>query len=138
MSTNSHRTGGLSHNPLLQRTEPIEVTTPQQAGIPADTPAGTPADPQARVPASLPAVAPVSPSTRRMKFTFYFPEDQLDRLDQTWSQLRQRTRGTKRHISKSQFVSAALERLLEEYDRTPDAVIEDLVARPPLAEQPAA
>jgi len=68
---------------------------------------------------------PVDASTRvhvehsdsRSKFTFYFSQSQLDRLDDMWSTVRKKTRGRKTKISKSSIVGHALEQLLEKLKR---------------------
>jgi len=59
---------------------------------------------------------------RSLKFTFYFSEEQLDRLDQVWETLRRSRRRPRRRISKSQFVRLALDNLLDEFEKDPDQV----------------
>ena len=121
---NSKKTGGLTHNPLLTRTEP----SPLPAGAPS-----TPVDMHTRIPAypqtdvDGPSATAVEASERASKFTFYFTPQQLDRLDNAWAQLRRRHRGTKQRASKSQFVRVALDRLLDDFERNPDDVIELLL-----------
>jgi hypothetical protein len=56
------------------------------------------------------------------RFTFYFTQEQLDRLDEVWTTLRRRTRGTGQRVSKSQFVRVALDRLLDDFDADPGGV----------------
>lgn len=95
-------------NPLLQRTEePEPPRTPAPAAAPA------PAPPPAPEPAGG---APV-------KFTFYFQPDQLRRLDDLWLRAKLQYRAK---INKSEFVRLALDRLIDEFDRDPERVLQDL------------
>jgi hypothetical protein len=106
----------LGTNPLLTRTEPsTEVKTPASAA-PTPEPAVTPVDPQAR--------GRVDTSTS--KFTFYFTDEELDRLDVVWQQLRRGSRRSGQRLTKSHVVRVALDRLLDEYDRDPERVISEL------------
>lgn len=130
------KTTGLAHNPLLARTDtkdepaaasgaratpdwtgtqlPTEELTQEQVdtstGIHVDNQAGTHVDTPTRI------------LGRSLKFTFYFSEEQLDRLDQVWETLRRSRRRPRRRISKSQFVRLALDNLLDEFEKDPDQV----------------
>lgn len=118
MSTNPKKIGGLARNPLLTRTENTESTPP-----PSDAPAtAEPID--ARLPADTQTRQRVDAPTS--KFTFYFTEEQLDRLDDVWEQLRRANRRGGQRLTKSHVVRVALDRLLDEYDRDPDGVMADL------------
>lgn len=112
MSHNIKKSGGLNFNPLLSRTEAAPATVPL---VDDRDPGGRLAPPTA---AAGPAAAVVP-----IKFTFYYTPEQLDRLDLAWSVFRRRTRGSGRPLSKSLFVRVALDRLLDDFDRDPDAVI---------------
>ncbi|HUG16220.1 MAG TPA: hypothetical protein VMM78_14545 [Thermomicrobiales bacterium] len=103
------RTGGLARNPLLTRTDGPEATP----AIPVETP----------VPAGAQSPATVQPAAATQKFTFYFTEEQLERLDDVWERLRRDSRRSKQRVSKSLFVRVALDRLLEEFERDPEQVI---------------
>ena len=111
------RTGGLNHNPLLGRTEPPAADT------------RTPVDPHTRVPVSVPdsGAAMQELSEKASKFTFYFTPQQLERLDNAWEIMRRRSRGQKQRPSKSRFVRVALDRLLDDFERNPEGVM-DLVS----------
>jgi hypothetical protein len=111
------RTGGLNHNPLLGRTEPPSDDT------------RTPVDPHTRVPVSVPeaGAAMQELSEKASKFTFYFTPQQLERLDNAWEIMRRRSRGQKQRPSKSRFVRVALDRLLDDFERNPEGVM-DLVS----------
>jgi hypothetical protein len=61
------------------------------------------------------------------KFTFYFTPQQLERLDNAWEIMRRRSRGQKQRPSKSRFVRVALDRLLDDFERNPEGVM-DLVS----------
>ncbi len=130
------KTTGLAHNPLLARTdtkdEPAAASgaraTPDRTGtqLPteevthehADTSTSTHVDSQAGTPVDMPTRI----LDRSLKFTFYFSEEQLDRLDQVWETLRRSRRRPRRRISKSQFVRLALDNLLDEFEKDPDQV----------------
>ncbi len=130
------KTTGLAHNPLLARTdtkdEPAAVSgaraTPDRTGtqLPAeevthehvDTSTGIHVDSQAGTHVDTPTRI----LDRSLKFTFYFSEEQLDRLDQVWETLRRSRRRPRRRISKSQFVRLALDNLLDEFEKDPDQV----------------
>ena len=111
------RPGGMSHNPLLTRTEPGGDTRP-----PVSPPTSTPV----HTIDAMPVGQPVAASDRASKFTFYFTPDQLDRLDDVWEQMRKRRRRGRRP-SKSRFVRVALDRLLDDFARNPDNVMALLV-----------
>ena len=102
------KTTGLAHNPLLARTdtkdEPAAVsgawTTPDRTGTPlpaeevtqeqVDTSTSTLVDSQAGIHVDTPTRI----LDRSLKFTFYFSEEQLDRLDQVWETLRRSRRSS--------------------------------------------
>ena len=111
------RTGGLNHNPLLGRTEPPSDDT------------RTPVDPHTRMSVSVPEAGPTMQelSEKASKFTFYFTPQQLERLDNAWEIMRRRSRGQKQRPSKSRFVRVALDRLLDDFERNPEGVM-DLVS----------
>ena len=115
MST--RKSGGLGSNPLLTRTEPERAT-----GRPVDPVAPEMIDTRQHV--DTQARGRVDTSTS--KFTFYFTEEQLDRLDAVWQQLRRANRHSGQRLSKSHVVRVALDRLLDEFDQDPDAVIAEL------------
>ncbi len=132
---NPKRAGGLNHNPLLTRTEPApEVAAPDEARTPVGVPTRLPSDMQAsahvhkptRPLADTPTRAVSDGGERASKFTFYFTEQQLERLDAVWEQLRRRGRSRGQRPSKSQFVRVALNRLLDDFERDPEAVIQQL------------
>jgi hypothetical protein len=114
----ARKTGGLNFNPLLSRTEPAVPSETGQTTEPTSTQVDTPTSTQ------------VDTSVGAIKFTFYFTPKQLDRLDQAWAVFRRQTRGTGRRMSKSQFVRLALDRLLDDFDRDPEEVINLLVQQP--------
>ena len=107
------KTTGLAHNPLLARTdmkdEPAAVSgaraTPDRTDtqLPAeevtqehvDTFTSTHVDSQAGIHVDTPTRV----MDRSLKFTFYFSEEQLDRLDQVWETLRRSRRRPRRRIS---------------------------------------
>lgn len=102
MSRSPKKAGGLNFNPLLSRTEAPEADAHADA---------------------IPALPPRTPAAAMpTKFTFYFTPEQLDRLDAAWTAFRRRSRGGGPRISKSLFVRVALDRLLDEFDRDPEAV----------------
>jgi len=108
-------------NPLLQRTEEesAKPMAPAAVAPPMDTkPALAPAPP----PSPDLAAAAGGPEAS-VKFTFYFAPEQLRRLDDLWlrAKLQHRAR-----LNKSEFVRLALDRLMEEFDQDPKAVLEDL------------
>ncbi len=107
-------------NPLLQRTEePAQPAAPAAVVPLAEV---RPAQAPAAVPPLAAAAAAGGPEAS-VKFTFYFAPDQLRRLDDLWlrAKLQHRAR-----LNKSEFVRLALDRLMEEFDRDPTAVLEDL------------
>ncbi len=130
------KTTGLAHNPLLARTdtkdEPAAASgarvTPNQTGMQlptedvmheqVDTPTRIQVDKQTGIHVDT----PTRTLDRSLKFTFYFSEEQLDRLDQVWETLRRSRRRPRRRISKSQFVRLALDNLLDEFEKDPDQV----------------
>jgi hypothetical protein len=118
---NAKRSGGLSHNPLLTRTDRPAPATGDDAA-PVDTASQAAAAPNPGL-----AVPPVD--DRPSKFTFYFTPQQLERLDTVWEILRRRGRGRKYRPSKSQFVRVALDRLLDDFERDPEAVMNELIAQ---------
>lgn len=113
------KSGGLASNPLLQPTEPqdaVEATPPEpQSRTDQESADGMP--------------APQRTDAPTIKFTFYFTDEQLERLDDLWDQVRRRPRGSKQRISKSHVVRVALDRLLDEYDRDPERVTRELRQR---------
>ena len=120
------KSGGLTHNPLLSRTDP-----PPAASELAESDTRPHADTPTRIQVDTPTRENVDTSTRTQadtplgpsKFTFYFTAEQLDRLDRVWETMRNRNRGTKQRVSKSQFVRVALNRLLDDFDKNPEQVI---------------
>lgn len=112
MSRSSKKSGGLNFNPLLSRTgsaaETAALVDNDDARSPADASMGGAGPPTDRAPT---------------KFTFYYTPAQLERLDVAWSAFRRRIRGSGRPLSKSLFVRVALDRLLDDFDRDPDAVM---------------
>ena len=122
------RPGGLTHNPLLTRTEPAAPAT----STPATNSGHVSADTQTRVHADTPSpTPPAMPAAelrdRPEKFTFYFTPEQLERLDDVWEELRRRKPRGQRRPSKSRFVRVALDRLLDEFHRDPEGVLQLLV-----------
>ena len=95
-------------NPLFQRTDPS--TRPARLSSVREA-----------APVSEPETSEVSQAP--VKFTFYFQPSQLQRLDHLWvrTKLEHRER-----LNKSEFVRLALDRLMDEYDRDPTAVLGDL------------
>jgi len=67
---------------------------------------------------------------RTSKFTFYFTEEQLDRLDRLWETVRRTRRSPQRRVSKSEVVRLALDRLLADFERNPEAVTAALLRQP--------
>lgn len=59
------------------------------------------------------------------KFTFYFTNDQLARLDRLYIGLRKNGR---RRVTKSQVVRVALDKLLDDYETNPDEILRALSA----------
>ena len=113
------KSGGLASNPLLTRTEPaMSRPTPSLVESPPER-----SDLQTSAQADMQARTQVGTSTTTSKFTFYFTDEQLDRLDIVWDRLRRESRRSKQRVSKSHFVRVALERLLDDFDRDPDGVI---------------
>ena len=108
--------GGLATNPLLTRTETTPDTPDERTATTAAPETRPPADTQTRPRAEAPT----------SKFTFYFTDDQLDRLDAVWEQLRRANRRSGQRLTKSHVVRVALDRLLDEYDRDPEQVISEL------------
>jgi len=113
VSRNAKKSGGLSFNPLLSRTDANVEAVPLAVNI--DT----------RLPVDMSTGEHVEPAAGSvpMKFTFYFSPEQLERLDTAWSTFRRQTRGTGIRLSKSLFVRVALDRLLDEFDQSPDQVM---------------
>lgn len=130
-------------NPLFQRTETLAAEVPEQPSFqePEDIPA-VPAErieppetverPKAAavsepVADTAPEPAPTVPATvgtePTVKFTFYFSPSQLRRLDDLWLRAKLEHR---QRLNKSEFVRLALDRLMDEFDRTPHAVLEAL------------
>ncbi len=105
----SRKAGGLNFNPLLSRTEPEQSSLQS----PQDT----------RIHANKQTRKHVQAATGPSKFTFYFNEDQLRRLDDAWATFRRHTKGSGPRLTKSQFVRVALDRLLDDFDRDPEEVI---------------
>ena len=113
VSRNTSKAGGLDFNPLLGRTdttrEPSSATSGENTRTPVNTSTRT------HVTGTDEALA--------VKFTFYFMPDQLDRLDTAWSSFRRQARGSGHRLSKSLFVRVALDRLLDDFDQNPEAVL---------------
>jgi hypothetical protein len=100
-------------NPLFQRTtRPTAVESPPEGLRQAQ------ATDVGRAQGTTPskAGAPV-------KFTFYFSQDQLDKLDDLWVRAKLEHR---QRLNKSEFVRLALDRLIAEFERDPKAVLADL------------
>ena len=119
------RPGGLTHNPLLTRTEPAAPA----ASPPTADDGRVPVDMQTRGHADTPAPAPPVMSASELsdrpeKFTFYFTPEQLERLDDVWEQLRRHKPRGQRRPSKSRFVRVALDRLLDDFHRDPEGVMQ--------------
>ena len=98
-------------NPLFQRTgQRSQEARPTGLREPSEEPQTTP--PTEKTGGGAP-----------VKFTFYFMPGQLERLDDLWvrAKLEHRER-----VNKSEFVRLALERLMDEFDRDPKAVIAEL------------
>ena len=112
---NAKKARGLTFNPLLSRTD--SAPTRELGQSDEDTQTRVQAQPLTR-----PRV-----DTSTSKFTFYFTEEQLERLDRAWETMRKRTRGSRQRISKSQFVRLGLERLLDDFEREPELVINSLL-----------
>ena len=58
-----------------------------------------------------------------VKFTFYFSPEQLRRLDNLWVRAKL---DHQERVSKSEFVRLALDRLLQEFERAPRQVLDEL------------
>lgn len=69
-------------------------------------------------------------AARTSKFTFYFTEEQLDRLDRLWETVRRTRRRPRRRVSKSEVVRLALDLLLADFERDPAAVTAALLQHP--------
>jgi hypothetical protein len=117
------------YNPLLSRTEPESDAGAEALAETTEVAAATdgltslPVDTQTRPQADTPA----GPAPTQ-KFTFYFSEEQLERLDAIWERLRRESRRSKQRVSKSLFVRVALDRLLDDFERDPERVIAELKA----------
>lgn len=120
----ARKTPGLGHNPLLARTETKESKDKDAAAV-----ADTPMPPGTQAGEHVDTTTRTRVPDRSLKFTFYFTEEQLDRLDQVWETLRRTRRRPRRRVSKSQFVRVALDRLLDEFDRDPDQVTRTLLTQ---------
>ena len=122
------RPGGLTHNPLLTRTEPAAPAasppTADTGHVPVDTQARVHADTSVPTPPATPAA---ELADRPEKFTFYFTPEQLERLDDVWEQLRRHKPRGQRRPSKSRFVRVALDRLLDDFHRDPEGVMQLLI-----------
>ncbi len=125
------KSGGLVANPLLVKTDPQveeELPVSREKTTPVHQPTSTPVD--------TPTDTPAGQQTVPVKGTFYFTEDQLDRLEEAWKEVRQITRKQKQQgsqsqrISKSRFVRLALERLLADFKADQERVLEDLRKTP--------
>ena len=112
----SRKSGGLGANPLLRRTEPATATTALIPPVAEEPSIRPPVDTQTRVRADTPT----------SKFTFYFTDEQLDRLDHVWEGLRREGRRTGVRLSKSHVVRVALDRLLDEFEEDPERVLAEL------------
>ena len=131
------KSGGLNFNPLLARTEEpvveVEEAEEEQAAEPTsthvDTSTRTQADVSTREHADTQTRKRVGtpPNTSTNKFTFYFTEEELDRLERAWDIARRKSRGMGKRISKSQFVRLGLDLLLDDFDRDRDHVIDLLL-----------
>lgn len=123
-------------NPLFQRTEP-ETAEPEAQPVEAITrpddleEAAPPENSAATSTSARPAASPRA-RTRRpepqateapVKFTFYFSPDQLRRLDDLW--LRAKLDFHAR-LNKSEFVRLALDHLLEDFEKNPQRVLQQL------------
>ena len=98
-------------NPLFQRTtRPTAVEPPPEALRQAQ---GTDVE---KAQATPRAGAPV-------KFTFYFSQDQLDKLDDLWVRAKLEHR---EKLNKSEFVRLALDRLIAEFEHDPKSVLAEL------------
>lgn len=119
------KSGGLASNPLLQPTEVRDITNTETA-IPETYPeqGSTATTPTSSEPAEAATLERAEAPT--IKFTFYFTDEQLSRLDDLWDQVRRRPRGSKQRLSKSHIVRVALGRLLDEYDQDPQRVTQEL------------
>jgi hypothetical protein len=74
------------------------------------------------------ASLPRQEAVEKEKASFYFTQDLLDALDQTWMQLRMKDR----KLTKSDLVQAALEEMIREYQQRQEdsRLYQRLVARP--------
>ena len=123
---NDKKKGGLTFNPLLARTEPEPSNTSQPVDLhtrtPVDIPTGEHVDKQTR--------PRVDTSTSVSKFTFYFTQEQLERLETLWEELRRQRKGTKRQrVSKSQIVRIALDTFLDQFESEPEKMLHLLVVK---------
>ena len=122
-------------NPLFRRTdEGTQATetpsgkeasdTPTQSGaVPSPSPRPAAAVAVEREAATQSEAATALVTAAPVKFTFYFSPEQLSRLDNLWvlAKLEHRAR-----FNKSEFVRLALNRLLDEFEREPRQVLDDL------------
>ena len=122
-------------NPLFQPTEreapdaarppfgPEEPPLLQEAAAPQSAPA-SPSRQGEPVGRRRPQTSAVeAPAEAPVKFTFYFSPEQLRQLDTLW------VRAKLDHnvkVNKSEFVRLALDRLLAEFEKHPQRVLDDL------------
>ncbi len=106
------KTGGLSYNPLLSRTEPAAATSDREQDMHT----------RAQVDTSTSERVDKQPQSSR--FTFYFTPEQLDRLDRAWERFRREGRRSGQRMSKSLFVRVALDKLLDDFEQNPQEVVE--------------
>ncbi|GEM_PF-2665692 len=122
-------------NPLFQPTEketpdaarPLFGSQPPGYGGEAVAPQSAPSSPsRGSVPSGsrrAQTSAVEAPSEAPVKFTFYFSPEQLRQLDTLW------VRAKLDHhvkVNKSEFVRLALDRLLAEFEKHPQRVLDDL------------
>lgn len=127
------KSGGLPTNPLLIRTEsptPHEKETIEEIAFEQeDIPTRTHVEKPTRLRTNTSTSKPVDVSTGTTKFTFYYTEEQLERLDQAWMKMRKGRRGKRKRLNKSQFVQLAVDRLLDQFDENPDEIIKAIQNR---------
>lgn len=122
-------------NPLFQPTEkqtpdaarPLSGSQPPAYGGEAAAPQTAPLSPSRRsepVGRRRPQTSAMeAPAEAPVKFTFYFSPEQLRQLDTLW------VRAKLDHnvkVNKSEFVRLALDRLLAEFEKHPQRVLDDL------------
>jgi hypothetical protein len=91
-----------------------EPSTTQHTGRPVNQSASTPEAPNTRV--------PVNQTVERVKATFYLHPEVLERLEDSWHQLRKLAKGPERgKVSKSLIVEVALELALQDLEGQEEA-----------------